>query len=409
MKPQRTLPPSAAPIDIVDILHGFAGIVQGKKEIDRFNNGLRRYFGVKHCFLVSSGKAALYCILKALQKLHPDRNEVLVPAFNCYSVPSAVLGAGCSIRLCDVDPHTLDFDARELGRILAQNKRLLCVIPTYLFGLHADVKGLRPMINDNDITIVEDAAQAMGSLENGMKIGLLGDVGFFSLGRGKALSTYEGGIIVTNNDAIGKTLAGVVTALPEYSALQVLRLIIQAIAITVLSHPLLFWIPKGLPFLKIGETLFEHSFPIRVVCPFQAGLAWNWEKKLHDLQARRKANAEWWASYFWDNPLPGISSFIRSGGPLPNLLRFPIRVDDNDIRDAVLLKSEERGMGISATYPLSLDELPELKNQLFAPCPDARACARTLLTLPVHCHVTEHDREEIGTLLARMYDKDLTH
>ena len=50
--------------------------------------------------------------------------------------------------------------------------------------------------------IVEDAAQAMGSEDHGVQLGVMGDVGFFSLGRGKAFSTYEGGVILTNNDEI---------------------------------------------------------------------------------------------------------------------------------------------------------------------------------------------------------------
>ena len=113
LKPQRTLPPAASPIGFIDIAHGIAALRHGEKTRERFKSELQQYFGVKHVFLVSSGKAALFCILKALQKLHPDRNEVLVPAFNCYSVPSAVLAAGLKIRLCDIDPNTLDFGPRE--------------------------------------------------------------------------------------------------------------------------------------------------------------------------------------------------------------------------------------------------------------------------------------------------------
>ena len=399
LKTQRTLPPAASPIGFIDIAYGIAALRHGGKTRERFKSELQQYFGVKHVFLVSSGKAALFCILKALHKLHPDRNEVLVPAFNCYSVPSAVLAAGLKIRLCDIDPNTLDFGPSELSKAIIDTKRLLCVIPTHLFGLHADVKGLRSLIKDDALVIVEDAAQAMGSHEDGRMLGLSGDVGFFSLGRGKAFSTYEGGVIVTNNEVIGKCIDEAATTLPEYSPFQVLKLIVNAIAVTALGHPMLFWIPKSLPFLKLGETLFEHSFLIKALSPFQAGLAWNWEKTLERLRTGRNINALWWANFFRDRSVNGIFPVIASKGPVPDALRFPVIIENDKKREAVLRESHKMGMGISVTYPRSLDELPELKDFNPAPCPHARACARTLVTLPVHEYVSEHDREKLGRIV----------
>jgi len=401
LKPQRTLPPAASPIGFIDIAHGIAALRHGEKTRERFKSELQQYFGVKHVFLVSSGKAALFCILKALQKLHPDRNEVLVPAFNCYSVPSAVLAAGLKIRLCDIDPNTLDFGPRELSKALIDTKRLLCVIPTHLFGLHADVKGLRSLIKDDAIVIVEDAAQAMGSHEVGRMMGLSGDVGFFSLGRGKAFSTYEGGIIVTDNESIGKCIAEVARALSEYSLFQVIKLIVNVIAVTVLGHPMLFWIPKGLPFLRLGETLFEHSFLIKALSPFQAGLAWNWKKKLERLRTGRNENALWWANFFHDGSVDGIFPFIDPRYTIPDALRFPVRIEKDEKRETIFRESEKMGMGIRPTYPLSLDELPELGNFHPPPCPHARLSARTVVTLPVHAYVSGHDRKKIGKILSK--------
>jgi len=122
MRIGRTLPPAASPIYPRDILSGIKGVFRGKRELNRFQSELKEYFGVKHCFLVSSGKAALTLILKALHKIHPDRDEVLIPAFTCYSVPSAIVRAGLKVRLCDISPDTLDFDFNQLDKILAQSK-----------------------------------------------------------------------------------------------------------------------------------------------------------------------------------------------------------------------------------------------------------------------------------------------
>ena len=110
MKIQRTLPPAAALIGINSLLHGLMGCVLGKKYLKRFEDELRTYFGVKHIFLLSSGKASLTIILKALKSLAPEKDQVLIPAYTCFSVPSAIVNAGLKVSLCDINSLTFDFD-----------------------------------------------------------------------------------------------------------------------------------------------------------------------------------------------------------------------------------------------------------------------------------------------------------
>jgi perosamine synthetase len=399
MKIQRTLPPAAAPIYLRDIFNGIRGIIRGKTERERFRNELKDHFNVKYCFLVSSGKAALYCILKALHEIHPDKDEVLVPAFNCYSVPSAIVYAGLKTRLCDVNPDTLDFDFPALAREFENLGNLLCVVPTHLFGIPADVARVNSMSKDR-VIVVEDAAQAFGSSKAGKNLGLSGDVGFFSLGRGKAFSTYEGGIIVTNSDVIGRQLATIVEALPEYSLFQELRLLLIAKVLAFFSHPLLFWLPKGLPFLGIGETVFERSFPIRKLSPFQAGLTKGWKEKINRMISGRKTMTGYWKSFFQSNPVLGILPIAGASDMPDGLLRFPVRIDNKDQRDRIVKKSEEQGLGISATYPESLHKLPEIAGQITGEYPQAAQCARSLITLPVHCYVNKKDIEKIKKVVS---------
>ena len=222
MRIGRTLPPAAAPLSLRDLYSGLQGLITGARAEEQARQELQAYFQKKHCFLVSSGKAALTLILLALKDLHPDRDQVLIPAFTCYSVPSAIVRAGLKIELCDIDSETLDFDFAQMEQKLA-NPRLLCVIPTHLFGLPADVDRVRRVKKDGDISIVEDAAQAIGSEARGTKLGTLGDVGFFSLGRGKALTAVEGGIIVTDDGNLAERLLHHWDRLPGCSARGMLR------------------------------------------------------------------------------------------------------------------------------------------------------------------------------------------
>ena len=119
----------------------------------------------------------------------------------------------------------------------------------------------------------------MGGTIKEKKLGTLGDAGFFSLGRGKAFSTVEGGIILTNNDSIADNITKQMETIPSYNMLAIMKLVLSSIILIVFMHPAFFWFPKALPFLKLGETIFEPEFPIKKLSSFQAGLARNWQQK----------------------------------------------------------------------------------------------------------------------------------
>jgi dTDP-4-amino-4,6-dideoxygalactose transaminase len=103
MKIQHTIPPAASPVNLNDLLHGLVGVFSGKKYLKKLEEELKDYFNVRHVFLVSSGKAALTIILRALKSLAPEKNEVLIPAYTCYSVPSSIVKADLKTSLCDIE------------------------------------------------------------------------------------------------------------------------------------------------------------------------------------------------------------------------------------------------------------------------------------------------------------------
>jgi perosamine synthetase len=399
MRIGRTLPPAAAPIHFRDIMSGFAGFFGGNKAVERFNGELRSHYRVKHTFLVSSGKAALLLILQALHEISPDRDEVLIPAYTCYSVPSAIVRAGLKVRLCDIDPDTLDFDFGCLGEKL-RNPRLLCVLPTHLFGLPADVDRVIKIAQPRGVFVVEDAAQAMGGERDGKKIGTLGDVGFFSMGRGKAFSTVEGGIVLTDHDLIAQAIAKRVTTVPEYKISACLKLIFYALALYFLIHPRIYWLPKSLPFLELGKTHFDPSFKIRKMSPFQAAMADGWQAKLASMKEVRSKNASRIANEISCPP-------VIYGDVTPGLIRLPIIVEDMDTRKEILEQSEKMGLGISEVYPDTIDGINDLGNHAIkGNFPQAKGIARKILTLPVHPYVKEKDIQKITVILKKWTIKE---
>jgi len=395
MRVGRTLPPAAAPVSWRELAAGLGALIEGQPALRRFEAELTCHFGAKHCFLVGSGKAALTLILRALKDLSPARNEVVIPAFTCYSVPSSILRAELKISLCDLAPDSLELDPTELAA--AVSERTLAVVPTHLYGIASDVSRIQHLTGTRDVAVVEDAAQAMGESLGGRKLGTLGDVGFFSLGRGKALCTVEGGVILTDRDDVAQALQARLDEVPKYGTGALLALIAKAVALATLIHPLLFWIPRALPFLRLGETLFEKNYAIRRMSPFQAGLARDWERRLETMQQTRKAKSMQWVGVLKEVGEPD-SRLVRA--PYPGLVRFPARIRDGDRRNYILCESGRVGAGIAPSYPRSINRLDELRNEIRAKdCPVAERCARELVTLPTHGYVTDTDLTAIRGLL----------
>lgn len=454
MRLGRTLPPAAAPISILDIYNGCVGIIRKSNEKMRFEEEVRSYFHVRNCFFVSTGKAALVVILQALHNINPHRNEVIIPSFTCYSIPSAIVRAGLKVRVCDINPKTLDYDYEQLQDILEKHNscgecyqsqkkeinkgNILAVIAVHIFGISADINRLSRITN-NEVFLIEDVAQAMGNQVQGKKLGTFGDVGFFSLGRGKTLSTVEGGIIITDDIQIAKKIASIYKNLGQYTFCDILRLIGYSCVLSIFMHPLLFWIPKSLPFLHLGETKFHKRFSIYKMSSFQAGLSRNWIKKLEGLMQTRKENTSAITSIIKHRILPGsdcgstlrdtyvgdeklclsdkkyvttkckgLHTNVFEHACIPwkqsyvkksSLLRYPIILKDVFNVEILLMESERYGLGIARSYPNSLESLKEIIDiRADGPMKQGNLLADRLVTLPVHSYMTERDFRKLEKL-----------
>ena len=386
MRIGRAVPPAAAPLGLGDLWHGALGLA-GKDRRPRVEAELREYLGVRHVALVSSGKAALAVILRALARLAPGRDEALLPAYTCFSVPSAVCREGLAPALCDVDPRTLDFDRRLLETALTP--RTLCVVPTHLFGRPADVERALEQCRPRGVFVVEDAAQALGVRCGGRLLGTRGDVGFFSFGRGKHLSCGSGGAIVTDSADIGGAVAREMALLDEPGPLESARQLAETVFTALFIHPSLYWIPAGLPFLGLGETVFDPGFPVRRLSRVQAGLLHGWRPRLEAANDTRRKNAA---------ALLAALGKEANGEPGIPYLRLPLLAGSAAGRDALVRTGAS--LGVSRMYPSPVGDIAELRSRFAgAAFPGARAVAERLLTLPTHQLLAGRDLEALGRLL----------
>ena len=172
----------------------FAQFVGGE-HVDQFETAFAGYHNVKHCIGVGSGTDALFLALKALD-IGPG-DEVIVPANTFIATAYAVSHTGARVKFCDVDPQTYTIDPEKLEEQLAVSTR--AVIPVHLYGHPCDMDGIREVLKNSNIYIIEDCAQATGARWNGERVGSFGDFGCFSFYPTKNLGGLaQGGAVITN-------------------------------------------------------------------------------------------------------------------------------------------------------------------------------------------------------------------
>lgn len=184
--------------------------------VDRFEADLAAYTGAQHAVAVVNGTAALHIALKLAGVKEGD--EVLIPALTFVATTNAV-------AYCNATPHFVDSEARTLGMDAAKLRDYLsshteqragqCInndtgrviralVPMHTFGHPVDVDGLLAVAHDFNITLVEDAAESLGSTYHGQHTGTFGLLGTLSFNGNKTITTGGGGAILTNDLGIAR-------------------------------------------------------------------------------------------------------------------------------------------------------------------------------------------------------------
>ncbi|MEC8929731.1 MAG: DegT/DnrJ/EryC1/StrS family aminotransferase [Verrucomicrobiota bacterium] len=164
----------------------------------RFEQAFASCIGVKHAVSLPSCTSGLHLALAALD-IGPG-DEVIVPDITWIASSAPISYVGATPVFADVDEKTWCLDIESAKACLSENTRALLAVD--LYGGMPDYDGLRSIADEHGLAIVEDAAEAIGSEYRGRKAGTLGDVAAFSFHGSKTFSTGEGGMLVTDDDAL---------------------------------------------------------------------------------------------------------------------------------------------------------------------------------------------------------------
>mgnify|MGYP006100691111 FL=1 len=193
----------AAVIDIFEnqggvlFAHGFDALRKGRYQVREFEQACASKFGAKHALAVTSGTAALVVALKALGVKPGD--EVITQAFTFVAAVESILAIGAVPVIVNID-ESLNMDPLALEEKI--NIKTKVIMPVHMLGMPADMSAIKNIANKYNLKIVEDNCEAIGATLGNDYLGTIGDIGVMSFDHGKALTTGEGGMLLSHSKGL---------------------------------------------------------------------------------------------------------------------------------------------------------------------------------------------------------------
>ena len=179
---------------------------------------MRRYAGTRFAVATNSGTSALHLCVKALDIGAAD--EVVTTSFSFVASANCLLYERALPAFADIDPGTLNLDPEQIKEIIAREyihdraknrhinrwsgRVLKAILPVHIFGLPCDMEPILEVAREFNLTILEDACEALGAEYRGRRVGTFGEAAVFAFYPNKQMTTAEGGMIVTDNAKIAK-------------------------------------------------------------------------------------------------------------------------------------------------------------------------------------------------------------
>lgn len=319
--------------------------------VEEFEENVAKYCNSQHAIGVANGTDALLLAVRA----HQISGEVLTSTFTFFATAGAVHNARAKPRFTDINPETFNISPEKLDEMVKKNDNIEAAIPVHLFGKPAEMDSIIKIAEENELAVIEDAAQTLGAEYKGKKIGSM-ETTCFSFFPSKNLGGFgDGGLISTNDDEIAEKIRilRVHGAHPKYyhhiigynSRLDA----IQAAVLDVKLKYLDGWIQNRIKNADI------------------------YNKELRDIEQLE---------------LPKTSDKEKHG-----FNQYTIRVKEG-LRDKLKDFLQNKGIGSAVYYPLPLHLQPcfSALNYKEGDLPDAELACKEVLSLPIF---PELEKEEI--------------
>ena len=327
-----------------------SGILAQGPRVRAFEEAFAAMCGVKHAVATTSGTTALHTSLLA-HNLGPG-DEVITSAFTFIASANSILYVGARPVFVDIDPRTFNLNPALIEAAITPKTR--AIMPVHLFGLSCDMDPIHEIAAHYGLVIIEDACQSHGAQYKGRTVGSFG-TGAFSLYPTKNMTSAEGGMITTNDDALAETC-------------RVIR-----------QHG-----------MRRRYYHDELGFNFRMT-DVHAAIGLEQLKKLARFNQVRNENAAYLSAH-----LKGVQTPFVPEGSRHVFHQYTIRIAAAH-RDALMQHLTSRGVGSGVYYPVPIHQqtfyIKDLgyNNSL----PETEKAASEVLSLPVHPALSAADLDTI--------------
>ncbi|UCC33556.1 MAG: DegT/DnrJ/EryC1/StrS family aminotransferase [Candidatus Bathyarchaeota archaeon] len=340
--------------DVTDVLK--SGYLRQGAKTEEFEKEFCRRVGSRYAIAVNSGTAALH--ISYLSLLKPG-DEAIVPAFTHISTASTVVYSNARPIFADIGEETFTMDPQDVNDKISSKTKVIA--PVHLFGHAADMKTLGEIADDNDLHLVNDAAQAHGTRIDGRDVGALDDLNCYSFYPSKNMTTGEGGMVTTKERKL-------------YEQGRLIR-----------SHG-----QKR----KYYHTTFGLNYRMTEIA---AVIGLNQLERLHAFVEKRRHNAEVLTKAI--EKIGGIRPPVVKSNVDHSFNVYSALMDLSQFkcgRNEFVKALQAENIGCRVHYPIPLTKQPAFVEDFKVDeCPRAESISKKILSLPVHPLLKKTDLEKI--------------
>lgn len=330
------------------------GMVADGPEVRRFESAFAAYCGSDHAVATANGTAALQVALEALEIGSGDR--VVTTPFSFVASANAIRLVGAEPVFADIDPATYTLDPTETRRAVRETDAD-AILAVHLYGLPADMDALGDVAAEEDVLLVEDAAQAHGARYHGQSVGTFGDAAAFSFYPTKNMTTGEGGMVLTDHDRVAERAASYVNHGRTDGGTYAHERVGHNLRMTSLAA-------------AIGRVQLE---------------------KLPEWVRARRENAGRLSDGLAD--VPEITLPTEPDGFRHAYNQYTVRCEE---RSSLRTHLDEAGVETAIYYPTSIHQL-EAYESYDADAPASEKAAETVVSLPVHPGLSDQAVDQVVT------------
>lgn len=378
--------------------------------IQKLEGYFKKNFNSKYAFSFSSGRASFLAILKSLNLKKND--EVLVQSFTCNAVTNPIKTLKLLPVFVDIEKETLNMDPEDLKTKI--NSKSRAVVVQHTFGLPAKMNEIENICKEYNLILIEDCAHSLGADYQGKKIGTIGKISFFSFGRDKIISSVFGGMIITNDDQLGKEIEAIRKTVKFPGTCWILQQLLHPILVEYLIKPIYFFPKIG----KYALILLQKSKIIskalskrekkgyfrkknfKKMPNILAGLCLNQIEKIEKFNNHRRKIAK---IYFQE--LNSEKLIIQQEKEGRIYMRYPVILEGKNT-DEVLERFRAKKIilddGWRKTPVVPSDTDQKKAGYIFGLCPTAENVVKNIFNLPTHINIDEKKAVYMANILKKL-------